>query len=89
MPNNKYMKNYDINKESSYLQCWDINNLYGWAMLQQLPVNNFKRVKNISKFDEGFIKSYFEESDKDIFLKLMLNILKMYIIFTMIYHFYL
>ena len=40
--NNKYMKNYDESKESSYIQYLDANNLYGWAMSQKLPVNNFK-----------------------------------------------
>ena len=37
--NNKYMKDYDKNKESSYLQYWDTNNLYGWVIPQKLPVN--------------------------------------------------
>ena len=37
--NNKYMKDYDKYKESSYLKFWDLNNLYGWAKLQKLPVN--------------------------------------------------
>ena len=46
--NNKYMKNYDKNKESSYIQYWDANNLYGWAMLQKLPVNNFEWIEYAS-----------------------------------------
>ena len=27
---------------SSYIQYLDVNNLYGWVMLQNLPVNNFE-----------------------------------------------
>ena len=27
--NNKYMKNYQKNKESSFIQYWDIHNLFG------------------------------------------------------------
>ena len=40
--NKKYMKDYDKNKESLDLQYWDVNTLYGWAMLQKFPVNNFE-----------------------------------------------
>ena len=39
--NNKYLKGYDKNKESSYFQYWDVNNLNVWAMLQKLPVIYF------------------------------------------------
>ena len=41
------MKNYDKNKELSYLNYLDVNNLYGWAMSQKLPVDGFKWKKNI------------------------------------------
>ena len=46
--NNKYMKNYDKNKES-YIQYLDANNLYRWAMSQKLPVDDFKWEKKYVK----------------------------------------
>ena len=67
--NNKYMKNYDKNKESSYIRYLDANNLYGWAMSQTLPVNGFKWIKNVTEIDEKFIKNYDEDSDQGYFLK--------------------
>ena len=62
--NNKYMKNYNKNKESSYIQYLDANNLYGWAMSQKLPINGFKWIKNVTEIDEKFINNYDEDSDK-------------------------
>ena len=43
--NDKYLKNYDKNKESSYIQCLDASNLYRWEMSQRLPVDGFKSKK--------------------------------------------
>ena len=40
--NNKYIQNYNKDKEESFLQYIDANNLYGWAMSQKLPVSGFK-----------------------------------------------
>ena len=67
--NNKYMENYDESKESSYIQYLDANNLYGWAMSQKLPVNNFKWVEDTSRINEAFIKNYNENSNKGYILE--------------------
>ena len=63
------MKHYNKNKELSYLQYWDVNNLYDWAMAQKLPVNSFRCIKDTSQFNENFIKKYNKESDEGYFLE--------------------
>ena len=40
--NNKYMKDFDGTKPSTFIQYLDANNLYGWAMSQKLPTHGFK-----------------------------------------------
>ena len=62
--NSKYMKDYKENKEVSYLQYWDVNNLYGLLMSEKLRVNNFEWIVDTSQFDEDFITSYIEDGDK-------------------------
>ena len=62
--NNKYMKDDYKDEEESFLQYNDANNLYGFAMIQPLPVNGFDWAEDLSKMDEDFIKNYNEDSDK-------------------------
>ena len=63
------MKHYDKSIESSYLALLDANNLYRQPMSQKLSVNGFKWVKNLSKFNEDFIKRYDEDNNTGYFLE--------------------
>ena len=69
--NNKYMKNYNNNEESSYIQYLDANNLYGWAMSKKLPVNGFRWLDSneINEINEEFIKNYNENDNKGYILE--------------------
>ena len=64
--NNKYMKNYNNNEDSSYIQYLDANNLYGRAMSKKLPVNGFTWLDSdkLNKINEDFIKNYNENDNK-------------------------
>ena len=70
--NNKYMKKYNNNEESSYIQYLGANNLYGWAMSKKLPVNGFKWLDSnkINEINEEFIKIYHENDNKGYILEL-------------------
>ena len=75
--NNKYMKNYNNNEESSYIQYLDANNLYGWAMSKKLPTKGFKWIDNNETagpsakhvINKDFIKNYNENNDKGYILE--------------------
>ena len=80
--NHKYMKNYNNNEESSYIQYLDANNFYGWAISKKLPVNGFKWIDNNKTaepsslersakhvINEEFIKNYNENDNKGYILE--------------------
>ena len=58
------MKDYNKKKELSYIQYWDVNDLFGWVMSQTVPVNNFEWINNTSQFNEDFIRNYNAERDE-------------------------
>ena len=65
--NNKYLQDYDKNKEFLYLSYWDVNNSYGWEMLQKFPADDLevsKWVQVTFQFKKDFIKSYSKCSDE-------------------------
>ena len=76
--NNRYMKDYSKDEKESFLEYLDANNLYGWAMSEPLPVDGFDWIKDLSKKDSD--KGYIIEADD--------NILKIYMICIVIYHYH-
>ena len=52
--NNKYINDFDPEKESTFIQYLDANNLYGWAMSEPLPVDEFKwmNARELQHWDE-------------------------------------
>ena len=67
--NNKYMNNYDKSIILSFLMYLDAHNFHGWAMSKKLPIDDFKWVKKLSKFNERFIKDSNENSGTGYFLE--------------------
>ena len=85
--NKKYMKDYDKNKESSYLKYWDVNKLYGWAMSEKLPIDKYEWIEDTSTFIDmntklrqkakyNFEKDFFKFMNHAVFRKTTGNVRK-------------
>ena len=57
--------------------------------VSKIPENGFKWAKNLSKFNETFIRNYDKNSDIGYFLEVDIDYLKNYLIFIKICCFYL
>ena len=68
--NNKYMSDYDSNKQSTFIPYLDKNNLYGWAMSEYLPYSEFEWLKNVEELD---VMSINEKSDVGYILEVDLK----------------
>ena len=68
--NNKYMgDHHNKNEESTFLQYLDANNLYGWAMSQELPTHGFRWVKNVEAFTPKKIAKLTLKNEKGYLLE--------------------
>ena len=70
--NNKYMRDYNPQEESSYLMYLDANNLYGWAMSQPLPYRDLQW-KDFKDPEEIILDNYHENSNNGIILEVDLE----------------
>src|SRR6266853_5245335 len=61
--NNKYLDNYDPNKESNFLSYFDANNLYGLSMSQPLPYGGFEWLDDQTIYNYN---SNIQQATKDI-----------------------
>ena len=77
-----YKSDFDKNKESSYLNYWVVDNLYGWTVSKKFLPGIFKWVGDISLFSKYLYRNLLK-----VFLKLIFKFLKKYVIFRMIYQF--
>ena len=68
--NNKDLKDYDPTKPSKYIEYFDEDNLYGWAMSGYLPYGGFKWLKNVDNFDVNPVS---EKSPRECILEIDLK----------------
>ena len=68
--NNKYMgEKYDPSLSSKYLMYLDMNNLYGFAMMQPMPSHGFHWLTSEEMIDLGAIEDLDPQGEDGYFLE--------------------
>ena len=80
--NNKYLKSYNPKQDSKHIIYVDPNNLYGYSVSKFLLTSDLKWIDT----KESDLNKHITIFQKDVFSKLILNILKSYENYTMIIH---
>lgn len=65
--NNKYMDTYDKSKKSTFIMYVDCNNLYGFVMMQHLPISGYQTIENCQFTAEDILKMADDASEGYIF----------------------
>ena len=78
-------KRYSQTSKNKHILYLDMNNLYGCAMRQYLPISNFKWVKNINKIKQKLMNIK-NNSSIGYLLEVVWSTHKNCMIFTMIIH---
>ena len=68
--NNQYLGDHDLEQPTSYILYKDANNLYGQAMVQSLPVSDFKWVEDLQSLD---VMSIPDDAETGFFLEVDLE----------------
>ena len=68
--NNPYLEDFDSTQSTSYLMDLDANNLYGFAMVQPLPISDFRFMTKFNSFD---VMSIGEDSEWGYILEVSLH----------------
>ena len=70
--NHKYVSDYDSSQQSNHVTYLDANNLYGWAMSQALPVDEFRWLED-QEIESLNINSVSDDSEDGFILEVDLD----------------
>ena len=76
MIKNVKLSGLNIRIATVLLNTQNLNNLYGRAMSQKLPANNFESIKDTSQINAYFIKNYNGESYEEYFFEVEIQYLE-------------